>query len=188
MNNVTYTDARGTPMDTMNIVECTMLPNGMVRFSLEPEGEIMLRRPKIGELREMREMLHAANDKAAVRSRDLQQQGETTRRLLTAKIERIERQITEALAADEIDEGLVESLIAQKSQLNADASREDVTAGRELNEWMEQQRVEWFLATLERLAIKPLPEGVEPPPFALDATFSTELVGHWRSRPSRSGG
>jgi hypothetical protein len=177
------TDEPAVVLDDYNLI-----PNGMIRFPIQGGGEVMLRRPRIGELREFMELLNGMNDQAADKSQELQAQGEADRRLLEAHTAQIEEQVAEALKADPIDDGRVTTLIAEKARLRAEASDRDRKASREFSQWSEALRVVWFETVMARLAMHALPEGLEPPPFVLDVKFPSDLVNHWRARPSRSGG
>ena len=168
--------------------DLVLLPNGMVRLVFD-DREIMLRRPTIGVLRERREALHALNDETSHKAAVAQGEDEARRRIAQIKVDRIHQRIEEALADDELDEALVESLYADKAKALSDLAQTDREGGRELNAWIETKRLEWARDTVGTLA---LADGAvaddEWPSWITDAQFAPKLIGHWRTVPSRSGG
>lgn len=133
-------------------------PDGSVVMALA-EGSLRLRRPTLGEYRRLREALHDVVDRIA---------GEADEARATA------RELDEA-GADETDPEVVASLTA-KARVQQ----------RQLTNRLEDLRFEWLVYVAEVLGDRPL--GVDDAlPWMTQPQVAAELVGHWRSVPSRSG-
>lgn len=178
------TDTDDLPTDDMNL-----LPSGMVRLAFDG-SEIMLRRPKIGELRELRELLNEINDEVSRRSAEVQGTGEANRRIGQTKVDRINAAIEEALAADPVDEDAVNRLVAERSEIMARTAQTDRDGGRTLIGFSNDRRAEWLAKAVEILAIRgTMPDDRDEwPTWSVAADLAPTIVNHWRTVPSRSGG
>lgn len=139
--------------------ELRLEPNGTVTAVLEGK-RVTLRRPKLGEFRKLRELLHDSQDRLYAMAEAVKEAGSALE--------------AEADAAES-----VEAVTALREVRRLD--REYTTAN-------EDDTVAWMRATFDMLADSPLPADDDLPLWAADGTTVAALITHWRSVPLDRGG
>lgn len=165
----------------------TYLPNGMVRLVVDGV-EIMLRRIKLGELKQLVEQLHMNNDRITARTSVEFAKQRTIRARLDRLHDTLQDQIDVATEAEDWDH--VGQLELERAEQTAKLRQEDMAIGRETNRFADDVRFEWLRDVVSTLAVKgdvSLPDGDEVPGWLMDPTVPAKLIEHWRSVPSGSG-
>ena len=134
-------------------------PDGTAVVSLYV-GEVVLRRPRLTEFVKLRESLEAMQDKAMPVALRLQEAADWARSLGA-----------EARSTDETQARLI-------------AMREDTAIARDMGE---EIRVSWLLEVIQTLAHEVIVEKGDLPPDILDGTWPTDLIEHWKTRPTHPG-
>lgn len=128
--------------------------------------EYKLRRPFIGELRDLRTALEAVEDEIAVARQ---------------KLERNTEQITQAIVAT-ADEPL-EKRQTRQEELRLQ-SRE---SNHEVLETADSGRLGWWTTVFETLGVSRPPVPPDWPAWMLDPDGPSKLVNHWRDSPLARG-
>lgn len=173
------TDTDERPDADATFQALNLLPNGMVRLNLDEDGEVMLRRPKIGELRALMESLAEHNDAILAHSHRMQARQEEYR----AEWSRLDDEGWEP------DADTVEERIEQREERHArvaELRRLDREAGRASERFSDEQAYDWLREVVDTLGIgDPLPD--DPPGWLASPQLPHRLTNHWRTVPSAPG-
>lgn len=150
----------------------TFVHNGIIRFAMGDQI-VRVRRPFLGELKALRLALADVQDAIAERSR-------ATSTLGAEFVER-GKEIARRFAAKEIDE-------TERQLLTQELGAEDLRVARELDDWREQQMLDWWSdAVFAPLALDPVPDQLAWPMWMLDRTLPSKCLSHWRTVPTGPG-
>lgn len=156
-----------------------LLSNGMVRLNLDDAGEVMLRRPKIGELRTLMESLAEHNDAIMAHSHERQAEQEEYR----AEWSRLDEEDWEP-QGDTAEERIIER--KERHARIAELRHLDRQAGRVSERFSDDHAYAWLVEVVDALGIgDPLPD--DPPGWLASPQLPARLTRHWRTVPSAPG-
>lgn len=146
-----------------------LINNGTARIFVDGTA-YGLRRPKVGEYKKLRELLHDTQDDIQARLLEDDEPKKLTKKKGGAK----------AAATDEV-EAVVDDALAKV--------REARRLTRELNDFAESKYQDWIEEAVRMLGDKPLPPDRDNwPLFTTSHEFIAKLIEHWRSVPLALGG
>ena len=151
--------------------ELQLAKNGWVRFRVNGE-RVRLRRPFLGELRDLRLALEDVQDQIGEAAEDVQLVG---------------AEIVEKSVALEKDESLT---AAQVVKARRKLSRESTAKGRALTLMAETLRIQWWervFAALDVDKAKHADPIVELPAWIVDPNLPGTVMQHWRDVPLARG-
>lgn len=160
----------------------TYLPTGMVRLVLDDQ-EVMLRRPKLRELKALRELFQEHSDQNVMASHMAQAQVSAIDDAWRARDEQLEAAIDQATGDTRTE------LLQERARALAEARTEKRQITRALDPELEALRAAWLAEAVSTLGVKgDLPGDWEDlPAWCMDDTVAVNLLNHWTTVPSGSG-
>ena len=148
--------------------ELHLVRTGWVRFVMNGE-RVRLRRPFMGELRDLRLALEDVQDQIGEAAEDVQLVG---------------AEIMEKSQALEKDESLTP---AQVVKARRKLQRESTVKGRELTDLAEGLRVGWWELVFKTLDVDAAKHTVQFPAWIVDPNLPGTVIQHWRDVPLARG-
>lgn len=150
--------------------------NGIIRFHF-PTGKdddlvVRVRRPFLGELKDIRLDLEAIQDELAVTAATVSAEGQAMREEATALAEKL---------------GSGEVTLEEHAEQLADIRRRDRDTARRMDDQREAKMLGWWSKIFGVLALDEVPDVMAYPAWILDARLPGRVLNHWRQIPSGPG-
>jgi len=146
--------------------------NGIIRFHFSEGKTVRVRRPFLGELKEIRLALQDAQDELAGLAASVTAEGRDLQAEATALSDRLQaKEVSNEDHAQELAEIRARD---RSSAQKMDAAREEQTLG-------------WWALVFSTLALDDVPDAMHYPAWILDPGLPNRCLNHWRSVPSGPG-